>query len=117
MKTKYRTINNGYWELLQYEHVYKVTKGFWWWKKEVEKVDWYYVPRPYYDETYGRYDSIGSEKYVNSLKNNLEFFVKEYPDINEYLKMYEEQQALLEAAAQQKNERRRYNKTKVRYFE
>ena len=117
MKTRYRTVNNGYWELLQYEVVETYTVGFWFLKKTLERKYWAYVPRPFYDEFYGRFDPVRSDTTVNSLKNNLDQFVKDYPDITEYWKVYEKQQAVLVEQAKAKNEAYRQRKKNVKYYD
>jgi hypothetical protein len=117
MKTNYRTIHNGHWEVLQYENTYKVVEGYWWWKKEVEKTEWFCVPRPYYDSNYGRSDPVGAQKYINSLNCNLDYFVKTYPDVDVYLKYYFEKQAELVTETKEAEERYHNNKDQVRYFQ
>ena len=118
MKTRYRTISNGYWEILQYEVVQTYTVGFWFLKKTVERKYWADVPRPYYDEIWGRnLDAVKSDTVVTSLKYDLNRFVKDYPDIKVWLEDYDKKQAELVENARKKRAERDENRRKVRYFE
>lgn len=114
MKTKYRAVSNGHWELLQYEaEVTNLFKRLFGCTKE-----WRYVPRAYYHKTYGRgLDSTGFDTRVNSLKNDLEWFVQAYPDITEYFKVFEAEQALLEAEVAAERAETEARKSNIRYFE
>lgn len=117
-KTRYRTVSNGYWELLQYEVVKTYTVGFWFFKKTIEKRNWYYVPRPYYDEIWGRsLDCVLSDTVINSLNTNLDQFVKDYPDINDWFKVYDKKQTKLVEQVKEKRAARAEREKKVRYFD
>ena len=100
MKTKYRTINNGYWDYLQYEIKYKFL-FFWTLKK------WEYVWKPYCDITFGRRLTSENYLYINSLNDDIDKFVKRWTNIEEYFinadlrqkeleKIYEEHQNEIE---------------------
>lgn len=108
-KTKYRTISNGHWNFLQY----LVVKKFLWFKFD----EWNYVPTPYYDIIWGRdLDSTGSDRFINSLHHDIEEFVNKYPYIDEYLKIYESKQAVLEAEVRKERQKYENKKNTVHYF-
>lgn len=114
MKTKYRTINNGYYDILQYQ----VKSPPKWWQFS-SKLEWEYVPRPFFHKVYGRASYLpGIEAIVNisSFKDNLEEFVAKYPNINEYWSVFDKEQAALEAKAAEQDQEITTNKLKVRYF-
>lgn len=91
-KTRYRKLcTDGHWDLLQYE---KEVRG--WFSK---KKKWFYVPRPYYDTFYGRETTIYDDTWVCSINTNLGRFVEQWPDINDYLKYFEKEQARLKQKA------------------
>lgn len=112
MKTNYRTVSNGSWETLQYEA--EVTNLFW--RLFGFTKEWRDVPRPYYHRAYGRRLSPGN-LYVNSMQDDLEEFVRQQPDINEYLKIYEEKQAGLEAEVARHKAELKARRSIVRYFD
>lgn len=77
--TKYRKINNGYWNYLQYLSITERNFLGIKWRNE----EWKYVPTNNYHEIYGRYDE--SRDYKNDLKHNIDKFVCDNPDIIPYL--------------------------------
>lgn len=107
-KTKYRTISNGHWDFLQY----LVIKKFLWIKIE----EWHYVPKPFYRTFSGRPDSIESNTHINSLNDYPSDFVNKYPYIDEYLKIYETEQAELENKADKKIQEYETKKNTIHYF-
>lgn len=115
MKTKYRIINNGYWDILQYEA--EVTNLFW--RLLGYTKEWRYIPRPYYDKLYGRTDiaGTGANTLVNSLRQSLNDFVEQYPYIDEYFSVFNEEQKELEEQVAFDIENRETRKSKIRYFD
>lgn len=105
MRTKYRTVSlDGHHEFLQYEaeatnlflRLIGITK------------QWKNVPRPYFHRKYGRTSLLECLTTVNSRMDSLTMFVSRYPDINDYLKVYEERQAELEAEVAREKLQTRY---------
>jgi hypothetical protein len=97
--TKYRKINNGHWNFLQYEK--ECTFLFFKWKR------WEYVWKPYYDKIYGRtLDVTGYHCQVNDLTENLEAFVQRWRDIEDYFNWAEIEQRRLESKAMEWQKRR-----------
>ena len=107
-KTEYRIISNGFWDTLQY----KTRKRFLIWTYNV----WVNVPKPYYDDVYGRELDLGHNISVCSLTANLEEFIKTYPYIGPYLDIYEKEQKELEDKVRQKQAEIEAKKAKVKYF-
>ena len=110
--TKYRTVSNGYWEYLQYEHEYRF---LYFWKKR----EWRYVWWPYYDKVTGRYyvDCPSDRGYVNSLRGiTPKKFVEKYPDINEYFKWATEEQEKLVNESKEYWKEINERKTKIKYL-
>lgn len=93
--TKYRTVNNGHWEVLQYE---VVTNHKFLWRKWTTST-WKYVWKPYYDKFYGRNDGCGDHTYINSLRDDIKKFIEMYPDVEEYFKISRIKQKELEDIA------------------
>lgn len=112
-KTKYRIINNGYFEWLQY---LKETKFlfFFTYKK------WHYVWKPYYDKIKGRDDILGYDTYINNSRdiysNSCETHIKRYPYIEEYFKWANARQAELVAKASAYWKKIESNRSKIKYY-
>jgi len=90
--TKYRQVNySGYNDYLQYEKEITVLGLF--------KIKfWRGVWRPFYDRIKGRQDlgGFGWNNYVNSYTDDLEKFVKRWPEIDKYFEWAKEEQKRLE---------------------
>lgn len=109
MKTKYRTINNGHWDYLQYQ----VERKTWW---GGTKNEWHYVWKPYYDEVSGR-SACDDSLYINSLRDgNLEKFVEKYPDIEDYFNMIRPKQEALEQKSREWRKKYEEKKDTIKYL-
>lgn len=105
--TEYRKINDGYYWFLQYRRAFKlfgITLFYY----------WDYIPRPFYDKIWGqRLDCLGTEGNVSSWHENLESFIKKWPDINVYLENYRKKQKELEDYAVQWSANQKKDKGKI----
>jgi hypothetical protein len=108
MKTKYRIVNNGYWDFIQYEIEHK----FLWFKWS----EWSYVWRPYYCEFMGRFDSTGADTYICSINTNIENFVNKYPDISVYFELASKEQEEIESKVRQKINERNERQQVIKYL-
>ena len=107
--TEYRTINDGYWDFLQY----KITKKNFW-GKTVEK--WLDIRDARFSRIYMLEDFFGFDRYVCSYNHNLTQWIKQYPDVNMW---FVERERLI-----QENSKKRYelskriedNKGKINYL-
>lgn len=108
--TEYRTINNGWREILQYK---SVSDSFW----GGTKTEWKVVPKPYYDEIWGNglFKEDDPEKCITG-DYACESFVKKYPNISVYLEQYKIKQAALEDEVHKLRRAREEKKKQVKYF-
>jgi len=96
--TKYRTVNNGHWDYLQYEAEYKFL--FFW-----TKTKWIYIWKPHYNEISEPFFIGDADKYINNLKDgDLKDFVKQWPNIKDYF---------VQAKIKQVELIKKYNETKI----
>ncbi len=109
MGTKYRTINDGYKDLLQYLCVRKILF--------IKITYWKYIWCPYYDSTYGRsFDSTMSDTYVCSYNYDFKRFKGEWSNIKDYFKWAKKEQTRLKDVALKKQEEIDKNKGTVKYL-
>lgn len=106
METKYRTINDGFFDYLQYEDEIISWFGR---KKKV----WKYVWKPYYDTFSGRNNTFNTQVYINSLDRDLIKFCKDYPDVQDYFKIASAKQKELEEKAKTYREKVNRNRGKI----
>jgi hypothetical protein len=112
-KTRYRTINNGHWDILEYEaEKIKNFIGY----KYVKKI-WLPVPIPYFDKVYGRDTFLTCNLYVTSLDYNIEVFINKHPYIEDYLKEFRDEQKKLEDEAREYNSEINNKRGKIKYFD
>jgi hypothetical protein len=116
MKTEYRKVNDGYLDYLEYKTggQKKYLFGF---IPYTTKVRWKNVPKPYYHPTFGTWISSSSDVYVNSYSHNLERFVKEWVDIEDYLVWANQEQKRLEKVVAEKDKERQAKVGKITNFE
>jgi hypothetical protein len=81
--TEYRTINDGYWDFLQY----KVIKKNFWGK---EKETWEYVLDARFDNIDNIQNYFDFDRLVCSLNHNLKSWVNTYPDISMWISKREQ---------------------------
>jgi len=107
--TKYRITSNGYWHYLQYEITYKI---LWFWTT----TRWEYVPKPFCNMTTGTNLYSDDDVFINTLSgDNLEKFIKQWPDIEPCLKITEKNQELLEVEYEKRREEIRKKKEEIIY--
>jgi len=87
--TKYRTKYDGYQHFLQYIKVYNILG--------LKLSFWRYVPKPYYTESFGRNSifTMNYEKFICSTTNYFDYFIKDNPDIKNYLINFKKEQKIL----------------------
>lgn len=109
MKTKYRIVSNGYQQYLEY---LKITKGFF-----LDSEKWCRVWKPHYDEIFGRdYACLDWYLYVEGSEYELKDFTEKWPNIDEYFKYAEIEQAKLEEEVKKKREERKRRSKEVKYL-
>lgn len=109
MNTKYRIVNDGYFDYLQYEKEYKFLGLF-------KKKKWCYVP----DCFHGLERCFSYNCYVSSANHDkigdLEEYARRWPDINEYLKHYEKCEKELLLSKEEKHMERQEKAKKIKYL-
>lgn len=110
--TEYRKISNGYWEYLQYKETHRLW-GFLW-----NTSKWEYIEKPYYDQWWGRSVVIypDAKVCINSLYDNLDGFVKNYPCIDEYFKLLSERNKELKEKVLKEKQQIENKRGKIVYY-
>jgi hypothetical protein len=107
--TKYRSINDGSINYLQYEREYRFAYLF-------KRKQWVYIEKPFFHCIWGRDWVYTSDLYISELYCNLEKFVSDYPDISDYWKKYEVEQQRLIDKCKQASDAKEKRKGVTKYF-